>query len=164
MGTQSTNISARNSFYYDSSYWNHIFGTVDPISELKSKESDLIFVFVTLHGTRFREPVDDLLYSAHKPLTKLQTGNRTVTSYQADDPLAAFACQNQVGVPETPRISVSKLGSINFVFHNRMVPINVLALWVCHQSSQVWLSQAQTKTRWPSCEPWCRHFSGMMRP
>ncbi|KAF9741118.1 hypothetical protein PMIN04_006738 [Paraphaeosphaeria minitans] len=82
-------------FHYNSPFWSDFGSSFDPILELESNDSDLVIVFVALHGTRFLEPVDDLLYSAHKPFNQMMTDNSTRKTYTADEPLSAFACQNR---------------------------------------------------------------------
>ncbi|KAJ4289802.1 hypothetical protein N0V90_011133 [Kalmusia sp. IMI 367209] len=78
-----------------SPFWSDFGSSFDPIPQLKSNDSDLVIVFIALHGTRFLEPVDDLLFSAHRNFSQLMTDNFTRTSYTADEPLAAFGCQNR---------------------------------------------------------------------
>lgn len=84
---------------YPEAYWKKFGGTFDPIPGLRSNKSDLVIVIVITRGTRWRTPVNDPLYSAHRVLTKRMTDNSTNTFYTPDAPASAFACQYQVLSP-----------------------------------------------------------------
>ncbi|KAF2132750.1 hypothetical protein P153DRAFT_382375 [Dothidotthia symphoricarpi CBS 119687] len=73
---------------------------IDLIPELRRNDGDTILKTIGLNGLRYVFPVDDPLFSAHKPYTGIlalsDTGEvRNITTYSHDDPLKAIGCLQQ---------------------------------------------------------------------
>lgn len=66
---------------------------------MQNDKSDLVVVFVVTRGTRWMDPVNDPLYSAHKTAGQRMTNNKTYTYYVPDSPASAFGCQYQARLP-----------------------------------------------------------------
>jgi hypothetical protein len=66
-----------------------------PVPELEINNADLFFRFVGKGLVIYANPVNDPLFSAHRPVTyTLQTGNASY--YQSDFPGSTLACTQQV--------------------------------------------------------------------
>lgn len=81
--------------YQGASPWGDNGFSIEPIPQLKTEDSDLVIMFLRLHGITFLEPVDDPLFPAHKVRLQSQIYNETLTYYMSDDPVSVFSCITQ---------------------------------------------------------------------
>ncbi|CAI6232189.1 unnamed protein product [Periconia digitata] len=80
--------------YYESLRSRGSADKFEPIQELKDNNSDLRITM--LYSTlSFMAPVDDPLFSAHRPVRMPKSDNSSVVVYKTDEPVSAFACQYQ---------------------------------------------------------------------
>lgn len=75
----------------------------DPISELKVNEADLTLIMVTLNQVKYQQPVEDPLFSAHKPFNWTGSSTSSMIVYFSDWPNAMMACKQQVIWPHFGR-------------------------------------------------------------
>ncbi|CAO2656658.1 Nn.00g054610.m01.CDS01 [Neocucurbitaria sp. VM-36] len=106
--TQMTSLAASNMTFtfdisgriYYASSGNSAGSTFDPIPELRREDGDTGLKTIGLNGIKYLKPVNDALFSAHKPFTAIATIGETreirnITTYSHDDPLKAIGCLQQ---------------------------------------------------------------------
>ena len=72
---------------------------LETLPGMNRDDADVSFSFVMKYATRYSAPVNDPMFSAHKPLviTELGMGEpRNITMYQSDNPMTGVACAQQV--------------------------------------------------------------------
>ena len=69
------------------------------LPQMERKDADVNIVYVGKNSVMFLSPVDDLIFSAHKNSTILDSLTLTnFTVYYADDPYTSVACTQQVSL------------------------------------------------------------------
>jgi hypothetical protein len=68
-----------------------------PTDALRRHDADIVMLALSSNSVMFLNPVDDLVFSAHRPLryTDISTGEN-VTVYTADDVISVISCTEQV--------------------------------------------------------------------
>lgn len=77
----------------------HELNWIDLPPELKSNDSDLVLVGISANLVRYKKPVNDPFFSAHKPFVHLANEGHNVTRYDSDLRSPVMGCQQRVRSP-----------------------------------------------------------------
>jgi hypothetical protein len=70
-------------------------GFYDPIPELERDDGDVTTMLI-FKDSYYSKPVDDPLFSAHKPSGVSDLGDPEWLNYESDEPVSALGCFSQV--------------------------------------------------------------------
>lgn len=64
---------------------------------MERDDADVVLMYVTMNSIRYRDPVDDIMFAAHKSFTRISPMKyANGTFYNNDNPLSVVGCIEQV--------------------------------------------------------------------
>lgn len=94
--SQSMLIADSTAVYYNDPENGDFSNTYAPLSGFKTADADIVVIGVAANAVKFRHPVDDPVFSAHRNSSIRRYDDSVLEFYLPDSPLSVIACQEQV--------------------------------------------------------------------
>ncbi|KAF2009108.1 hypothetical protein BU24DRAFT_402484 [Aaosphaeria arxii CBS 175.79] len=138
---------ANRTYVYGLTGWTHYSNAArkengnffEPIQEMERDDADVALIYVTMNSITYRQPIDDLMFSAHRKIQRDSPQKYTKgTFYVADQPMSVVGCDvctelgslpNNLTAKEFPQASAVQLSALDLlVSASYLTPISNSAI------------------------------------